>query len=128
MAELIQHDGWIVPPTFTEHSDGCSVPWLLRPLLGLVYRLMADREERYVKACYWHDWARRHLVHYGVMTVQEADWGMRNYLRELGMPRWLAQAYWLGVKVLRPWFRATRPIPPDHKEWRFYLTNARERA
>lgn len=113
----IEWDGWRVPPKFA--SDGCSVPFFLRPALAIVYALLAMKESRYVAACIWHDWARRHLVHYGLMTVQEADWAMRNYLRALGMKKWLAQVFWLGVKIMRPWFRKTRPIP--YNSWKPFL-------
>jgi len=98
--------GWAVPGGF--ESDGCT--WAPDRLFGVDLR----------PACVWHDWARRHLVHYRRMTVGEADKLFRDYLVQLGAPKWLARVYWFGVKFMRPWFRATRPLPTDN--WRRYLS------
>lgn len=94
-----------VPPDFT--SDGCTVPALLKPL----YR-------RYTEACRWHDWARGHLVHYGVLTVKEADWEFRAYMRDLGAPAWLRSITWVAVKLARKKYSRTLPVP---SRWAPYL-------
>lgn len=94
-----------IPPDFT--SDGCTVPRLLKPL----YR-------RYTTACRWHDWARRHLVHHGVLTVKEADWQFRAYLRDLGAPAWLRSITWVAVKLTRKKYSRTLPVPA---RWAQYL-------
>lgn len=93
------------PPDFV--SDGCTVPRLLM-------RLYAP----YAKACRWHDWARRHLVHHGVLTVKEADWQFRAYMRDLGAPAWLRSVTWVVVKLKRSKYRQTLPVPP---RWAQYL-------
>lgn len=97
--------GWVVPEGFV--SDGCTCA--PDELFGVDLR----------PACEWHDWARRHLVHYGVMTVQEADKLFKAYLIRLGLPRWCAHLYWLGVKIGRPWFSRTYPVP--RPEWLRYV-------
>lgn len=94
------------PPDFT--SDGCTVPAILKPL----YR-------RYTEACRWHDWARRHLVHHGVLTVQEADWVFRQYMKDEGGWQPLVQITWLVVKWTRDRYSRTLPVPT---KWIPYLS------
>lgn len=93
------------PPGF--ESDGCTVPFIFKPL----YR-------RFLPACRWHDWARRHLVHYGVTTPEDADWAFRTYMRELGAWQPLLQITWLVVKATRGKYSRTLPVPP---EWMPYV-------
>jgi len=93
------------PPDFT--SDGCTVPAILKPLYS-----------RYTEACRWHDWARCHLVHYKILTVKEADWQFRTYMRDLGAPAWLRSITWTVVKLTRSKYRRTLPVP---SRWAQYL-------
>lgn len=93
-----------VPAKFI--SDGCTVPFFLKP----IYR-------RYASDCRWHDWARRHLVHYGVLTVQEADAELYRRWVSRGMWRWVARPSWLVVKLTRKHFSATHPVRPDWLEY-----------
>lgn len=93
------------PPDF--HSDGCTVPFPLKPL----YRC-------YTEACRWHDWARKHLVHHKVITVRQADWQFRAYLRDLGAPAWLCSITWVVVKLARKKYSRTLPVPT---QWVQYI-------
>lgn len=86
------------PPDFV--SDGCTVPSIVRPLFN-----------RYKEACRWHDWARRHLVHHGLLTVKEADWEFRAYMGELGAPSWMQSITWVAVKLMRNRYSRTFPVP-----------------
>lgn len=101
----ITWNGWTVPVGFW--SDGCT----MAPdrLFGTNLRT----------ACIWHDWARRHLVHYGLMAVSEADREFRLFLIHLGAPKCLAWLYWLGSFLLRPFMSGTQPIPTPG--WERYL-------
>lgn len=109
----ISIDGWRVPPGF--NSDGCTCA--PDRLFGVDLRA----------ACLWHDWARRHLVHYGALTVQEADALFHRFLVELfertdelnRITRAIARLYWFGNKLLRVRFKGTLPIP--YENWRPYL-------
>lgn len=111
--DMISIDGWKVPPGF--RSDGCTCA--PDRLLGVNLR----------PACIWHDWARRHLVHHGKMTVQMADARLHRFLVELlsragklnAMTRMIARVYWLVSKVLRSRFHATQPVPS--RAWVSYL-------
>ncbi len=97
-------DGWYVPVGF--YSDGLTgapESWFGNTLTN---------------AGIWHDWARRHLVHYNVITVQEADRLFHKFLIQLGAPRWLARLYWFWVKITRNRYKTTQPIRP---EWQDYL-------
>ena len=102
---MIEFDGFKVPPDF--ESDGCTVPFFLRPL----YR-------RYTDACRWHDWARRHLVHYERLTVQEADAAFYRFLRKLGAWPVFARITWFFVKRTRDHYSHTLPVP---RKWVCYL-------
>lgn len=101
------------PPDFV--SDGCTIPWWLA-LLTLWMLPLAMRP--YKAACRWHDWARRHLVHHGVLTVKEADWQFRAYMRDLGAPAWLRSITWVVVKLTRKKYSRTLPVPA---RWAQYL-------
>lgn len=113
--EHISIDGWRVPPGFK--SDGCTCA--PDRLLGVDLRA----------ACIWHDWARRHLVHYDALTVQQADALFHRLLIELFKrqdllnvaTRAIARLYWFGNKLLRARFTATRSLPVPM--WRIYLKN-----
>lgn len=94
------------PPGF--QSDGCTVPAIFRPL----YR-------RYRDACVWHDWARRHLVHYDMFTVPDADKEFKRYMRDLGAWQPLLQITWLVVKWTRDRYSATLPLPRE--SWYRYV-------
>lgn len=107
---MIEFEGWRVPPGFS--SDGCTLS-PDRPF-GINLR----------PACILHDFARRHLVHYSQMTISEADAMFRRHLKALGAPSWLATLYWFGVKVIRPWFRATQPVPTS--AWLEYLKKSEQ--
>lgn len=98
-------DIYPAPPDF--NSDGCTVPALLKPLYS-----------RYTEACRWHDWARLHLVHHGVLTVKQSDWQFRAYMRALGAPAWLRSITWVVVKLARSKYRRTLPVPA---RWSGYL-------
>lgn len=105
------NDKFIVPHDFV--SDGCSVPRMLRGLYA-----------RYTDDCRWHDWARRHLVHYGVISVQQADAELRRRWKTKtekrgAMPAWLAQISWLIVKLTRDRYNTTLPVP--RQEWLKYV-------
>jgi hypothetical protein len=95
------------PPDF--YSDDCTVPWWLKSLFI-----------KFRKACRWHDWARRHLVHYGIFTVKEADWQFRLYMKELSSwwNYWLIGPSWTVVKWTRKHYSATAPVRPS---WTSYL-------
>ena len=95
-----------VPPDFV--SDGCTVPFFLKPL----YRKYDDT------ACRWHDWARRHLVHYNILTVKEADWMWRQYMKDEGAWQPLVSLSWVVVKLTRKKYSRTLPVPP---KWQSYL-------
>lgn len=93
----IVFEGWQVPPAFP--SDRCTdAPdhWNhhdLRP------------------ACALHDFQRR----YGLVPVDDADRRLKRFLMYLGAPHWLAQLYYIGVKLMRPWFMKTEPFPDYYK-------------
>ena len=95
------------PPDFD--SDGCTVPWWLKWL----YRKYDDN------ACRWHDWARRHLVHHRVLTVKEADWQFRQYMKDKGGWQPMVQITWLVVKWTRDRYSRTLPVPT---KWIPYLS------
>lgn len=97
-------------------SDGCTLPWWLNVVTA---GLLAWALRPYKSACRWHDWARRHLVYYGVLTVEEADWVFRLYLLDLGAWRWFARAVWLFVKYTRNKYRRTQPVPDQ--AWLHYV-------
>jgi hypothetical protein len=107
----------IYPPPPGFNSDGCTVPRFLRGLYA-----------RYTKACRWHDWARRHLVHHKVMTVEEADWEWRRYMKDTAatrgklyrntIGRLLPQLAWVFVKLSRDRYSRTLAVRP---EWVSYL-------
>ena len=59
MSEINEFEGWRVPPEFV--SDGCT--WAPDKLLRVDLK----------PACVWHDWARRQLVPFTDMTIEEAD-------------------------------------------------------
>lgn len=111
--DVISIDGWKVPPEF--RSDGCTCA--PDRLFGVDLR----------PACIWHDWARRHLVHHGMMTVKMADARLHRFLVELlsrtgqlnAVTRMIARLYWLVAKVLRSRFRATQTVPT--RAWDSYL-------
>lgn len=108
MVETSFYKRWEVPPGFK--SDGCTLPWLLFFLVPLF--------EPYKAACRWHDWARRHLVHHRVLTVQQADNEFRKHMIDLGAWRWFARFVWLFVKLTRSRYSRTLPVP---REWERYL-------
>lgn len=97
-----------IPPDFPQYSDGCTVPqfikWAYKP---------------YRPACWWHDWARRYLAYYDVMTVQDIDAEFYLYLRALGAWPIFGRITWLAVKLSRDFFEG-RP-PPIKPEWLPYL-------
>lgn len=99
------HRGWCPPPDY--YNDGCTMA--PDSLFGIDLR----------PACTLHDWLRRHVVHYGGISVRAADAVFRSHLKALGLPSWAATVYWLMVKLFRPWFRRTYPI--DRPEWFPYL-------
>ena len=102
---MIIFEGWRVPNGFS--SDGCT--FAPDTLFGVNLK----------PACVLHDFARRHLVHYRALTVSEADALFRRHLKALGAPSWLATLYWFAVKITRPWFQKTQPIPTS--TWLPYL-------
>lgn len=107
---MISFAGWSVPDDFK--SDGCTgAPdsWFGIDL---------------TPACRLHDFLRRHLVWYNIVTVQEADKLLKHHIRALGAPRFLGHFYWLGVKITRNKYKATYPFPSSKlKEWSKYLKN-----
>lgn len=99
------YDQYPAPPDFT--SDGCTVPAILKPLYA-----------RYAEACRWHDWARRHLVHYKILSVEDADSEFYRYLRALGAGPFFGRITWLVVKLTRDRYARTLPVP---SRWSAYL-------
>jgi len=102
MASIPAGNRYVVPPDF--HSDGCTVPRLLHWYFA-----------KYKDDCRWHDWARRHLVYYSVITVQQADTELHRRWIARGMPRWMARLSWLVGKMMRDKYSATMPVP--NKNW-----------
>ncbi|HFD81040.1 MAG TPA: DUF1353 domain-containing protein [Gammaproteobacteria bacterium] len=101
----VSFDGWTTPEGF--RSDGCTMwPWLRRLLERFIDL------DRYTPACVLHDFMRRHLVAERVVTIGEADATMRRHLLALGMWPPLAWGFWLAVLLMRPFFLASRPLPP----------------
>lgn len=105
--------GWVVPPQFW--SDGCTFPG---PLALLKWPM---RSEKYKPACVMHDFLRRHICHYG-MKPSEADAIFRRHLKALGASSFLATLYWGAVKLMRPWFTQTHPLPLKWQDYRFPRT------
>lgn len=103
---MITFDGWRVPPEF--RNDGCTFApdWAGVNLYP---------------ACNMHDFQCRHLVHDRYMTVQQADWIFRRHLIALGCPPLIARAYWLAVKVMRPFRDDRAPLP---SRWQLYAQRA----
>lgn len=103
---MISYKDYPHPPEFK--SDGCTVLFFLKPLF-----------KKYKEACRWHDWARRHSVHYGVISVEDADGQLYQYWRDLGMWAWFARISWNVVKVTRGKYSTTHPVPD--KSWLEYV-------
>lgn len=102
---MTKREQYPAPPGFA--SDGCTVPAIFKPL----YR-------RYTEACRWHDWARRHLVYYGICTVPEADREFIQHMRDITPQWWWAPLIWITawvVKRTRDKYSATLPVPK--REW-----------
>ena len=97
----VEFRGWRVPDEF--RSDGCTLPFFLFFLSPLL--------TPYKDACRLHDWCRRHLVHYRIMTVQDADDLFRLHMIHLGAWGWFARAAWAFVSVTRRFYRRTQPVP-----------------
>ncbi|WP_435310636.1 hypothetical protein [Primorskyibacter sedentarius] len=100
----------LLPPPADFTSDGCTVPWFLRWYF-----------RRYTQECRAHDWARRHLVYYGITTVEEADAKLYRDWVNAGMPRWFARLSWNVVKFKRSKYKITQPFPADKPHWYEYL-------
>lgn len=113
---MAEHDDWPVPPDLP--SDGCTLPWWAKILVGWAFK-------RHREACRRHDWARRHLVHYGIVTVQEADAKLYQDWTRSGMWRWFARLAWNFVKFTRGRYSRTLPIPADKPHWHDYAGMAR---
>ncbi len=90
---MIEFEGWRVPPGFK--CDGCT---------GVPDRLFSIDLE---PACILHDFMRRHAI----VPAAEADKLFRRHMIALGAPAWLARLFWLVIKVARPWFYYTEPVP-----------------
>lgn len=107
-----------IPPGFK--SDGCTVPWYLFFLAPFMWG--------FEDSCRWHDWARRHLVHYEVLTVPQADDMWHAYMLDIIKERsWVYQVLigkptasfaWYVVRLTRSRFRRTQPVP---EAWVEYL-------
>lgn len=101
----ITFEGWTVPKGFL--TDGCTCS----PDKPLGYDIR--------ECCILHDWLRRHVVHYGHITVSEADKVFRRFMKAKGVPSWLATIYWLGVKIMRPFWSRTAPVKPGWFRYTF---------
>lgn len=95
MSEINEFEGWRVPPEFV--SDGCT--WAPDKLLRVDLK----------PACVWHDWARRQLVPFTDMTIEEADAHFYRYLIKQGLWRPVGRVYWNMVKFARRFYKSRMP-------------------
>lgn len=98
--------GWTVPAGFV--SDGCTFPGPLHH----IRRLM--RADKYAEGCILHDWLRR----YGLCRISQADRLLREYIGDVAGDPWMADIYYLAVKLARPWFSKSVPLPPQWEKFR----------
>lgn len=117
----IEFQGWRVPTGFK--SDGCT----LAPdsYLAIRWRPFELYRLSLKPACKLHDFNRRHRVHYGVMSAEQADHVFRAHLRALGASPLLAGLYYGFVKVTRSKYKRTLPLPPG-SGWHQYLKRVPE--
>lgn len=70
-------------------SDGMSIPWLFRPLIGDPF------EQPYVYGAIIHDW------HYRTQNIDRnlADTLFRSMLKKSGVPQWKCSAIYLALRA-----------------------------
>lgn len=100
-------DKYPAPPDF---KGDCTVPRILKRIF-----------RKYAEDCRWHDWARRHLVHYGVISVEQADAEIYRRWVVRGMWRWFARLSWNAIKLRRDRYSETQSIPADMPHWFSFL-------
>lgn len=103
--KALQHDmivaDYVIPAGFK--TDGCTMCGFLKWLL---------RANRFYDLCVLHDFMRRHLVHYDLVTVKHADEYFKQQIRKRSSYLY-ARIYWIGVRLGRNIYTQTQPFPDD---------------